>query len=327
MVIALDAMGGDFCPQAEIQGVANAIREIPDMPKIIVVGDQELIKAEMCKYGDIFGKIEIVHASERVLMNESPSKVLKSKPDASMIRAVQLCVQGKADAVISAGNTGAFMAASFFILGRLEGVDRPAIGLLMPTLNPLSTPSLMLDAGANVGCKPRHLEQFAFMGAAYMNALYGMDRPKVALLSVGEESTKGNEVVIETHAALQKSGLNFIGNIEGNDILPGKADVIVCDGFVGNIVLKLYESFPYLIRKKLLGNTETPESREFIRLFDRDLYGCGPLLGVRGVVSIAHGNTNARGFVSAIATTQKAVQNKTYRSIEQYLKNNRINGS
>ncbi|MFH1759574.1 MAG: phosphate acyltransferase PlsX [bacterium] len=325
MKIAIDAMGGDNCPWAEVAGVVSALKEIKNIPELILVGDEQAIRKEFKNQNYSVDSVKVIHAAERVLMDDSPGKVLKTKPNSSMIKAVTLCARGEADGVISAGNTGAFMASAIFGLGRLKGISRPAIGLLLPTLNPNGTPSLMLDAGANVDCKPKNLVEFAFMGVAYIKAVLGMKNPSVALLSVGEESTKGNETVIEAHSILQKSDLNFIGNIEGNDIIKGTADLIVCDGFIGNIILKFYESFPYLINKMSLLKKDDPNYGEFIKLFNRDNYGCGPLLGIKGVVSIAHGSTNPRGFVSAIVNTEKVIRNRVHENIENYIKESSIN--
>ncbi|HKN18836.1 MAG TPA: phosphate acyltransferase PlsX, partial [Dissulfurispiraceae bacterium] len=246
MKVALDAMGGDFAPDMTIAGAVEAVNEY-DI-EVILVGDRQQLTDSLSGKRYPSHMISIVHTSEVVAMNESPAVALRKKKDSSIRVAIELVKSNLADAAVSAGNSGVAMATSLFILGKIPKVDRPAIATTMPSLTGFF---VLIDAGANVDCKPENLMQFALMGNAYYKALFDVPDPRVSILSIGEEDTKGNELTKETFKLLKHSGLNFMGNIEGKDIFSGNADVIVCDGFIGNIVLKVSEGLAETILKML----------------------------------------------------------------------------
>ncbi|HLB01714.1 MAG TPA: phosphate acyltransferase PlsX [Nitrospiria bacterium] len=312
--IALDAMGGDDAPASIVAGAVQAVRS-SDI-EVILVGDEGAIRQEVVRHGGKGLPLKIVHAPQTVAMHESPSSVVRRKRDSSIWIATDLVRQGEASAVISAGNTGAAMATALFLLGPLRGVERPAIGTVLPTLTGVS---LLLDVGANVDCKPQHLLQFAVMGHAYAERIMGRPRPRIGLLSIGEEDTKGNELTKEVFKMLKDSPFNFIGNVEGRDVYLGSADVIVCDGFIGNIALKISEGLAdtllnllkreisksfmarmgYLLLRSSLAN--------FQRKMDYAEYGGAPLLGVNGVCIICHGRSSARAIKNAIKLSKEFV--------------------
>ncbi len=310
MRIALDAMGTDHAPASEIAGAVEALSDPDGDFEVVLVGDQALIEAELSKHDDVpEDRLLIVHAPERVLPGEAPSTVLRRKPDSSIAVGLGLQKEGKADAFISAGNTGAVMAGSLFILRPLEGVDRPAIGTLMPTSVGLT---LMLDAGANVDCKPKHLVQFAHLGKVYAQDLMGIENPRIGLLNIGEEPGKGDELTVATHAALTDEDLNFIGNVEGRAIIEGICDVLVCDGFAGNVLLKFYESVAHFI-VGLLGNAigevgHNDKLEEVVRVLDWTETGGAPLLGVNGISIICHGGSPPKAIRNAIRVAGRAVE-------------------
>ena len=281
MRIALDAMGTDTAPAAEVAGAVNALRNPETDFEVILVGDSDVLEPELDKHtGFPTDRLSIIHASERVLPGEPPSTVLRRKPDSSIAVGMGLHREGKADAFISAGSTGAVMAASLFILRPLDGVDRPAIGTVVPSTG---GPLLLLDAGANVDCKPHQLVQFAHLGKVYAQDLMGIEEPRIALLNIGEEPKKGNELAVATYEALMESGLNFVGNVEGRGIVEGGCDVLVCDGFIGNVLLKFYESVASFIVGLLtnaLGDAHASQDlEEVFRLLDYTETGGAPLLG------------------------------------------------
>ena len=308
-------MGGDHAPAEIIRGAVDATREIPH--SIVLVGQEAVIRQELSKYKDT-GSIDIVHAPETILMDEAPTTVLRQKRDASVNVAVQLVKNHKADAVISAGNTGALMASALFGLGRIEGVDRPAIATVFPTM--AGSHVLILDMGANVDCKPRNLTQFGIMGSLYASTVMGVKNPKVGLLSIGGEEGKGNELTVESYALLKQSKINFIGNVEGGDILAGKAHVVVCDGFVGNVILKFAESASLTVIKFLKdelvrhpvsmfgGLLMVPALKGLRKKVDYDAFGGAQLLGVNGVCIKAHGRAKAPAILSAIHLATRAVK-------------------
>lgn len=307
MKIAVDAMGGDYAPQAVIEGAAQAVRELDCT--VILVGDREVIESLLSKYPHPEERIIIKHASEVVRMDESPRKALNNKRDTSIRRTFELVHIGEADAGMSAGNSGAAMLAGLNVLGTLPGVDRPCIGSILPTVNGRV---VLLDAGANVDSKPHNLVQFAFMGHALARYALGIDRPKIGLLSIGEEAGKGNEVIRSTYRILRKSDLNFHGNVEGGDIFVDKVDVVVCDGFVGNVALKTGEGVVQAlgtrlkaeIRASLLGRFGylfmRPALKRFKQRFDYSEYGGALLLGLDGIGVIAHGRSNPTAIKNAI---------------------------
>ncbi len=315
--IAVDAMGGDRAPEAIVGGAVEAARKAKNRFEIILVGDTPMVNKELHRHFFIKDlPLSVVHASQQVDMGEAPTQALKRKLDSSIAVAVKLHKEGKADAVVSAGNTGAVMATSLFFLRPIEGVMRPALGALFPHGGGVS---LLIDGGSNVDCKPMHLLQFGLMGSILMNHLYGMESPKVGLLNIGEEPTKGNEVVLEAYGLLQQSRLNFIGNVEGRDIMRDKADVVVCDGFVGNVLIKFAGSLSKVLsstlKRKIGSNIAGSighllmkhKFRKLIKVFDYQEYGGAPLLGVNGNVIIAHGSSTAYAVHNAIEAAYKLV--------------------
>ncbi|HLB00502.1 MAG TPA: phosphate acyltransferase PlsX, partial [Bacteroidota bacterium] len=230
--ISVDAMGGDFAPGNIVRGSLDALDRQPEGLDILLVGPQDVLRKEITGLrGREDARLTVVHASEVITMEDGATAALKQKKDSSIAVGLRLQGEGRADAFVSAGNTGAVMSASTLILGRIPGISRPTIGAFFPSASGVC---LLVDAGANVDCKPRHLLEFGIMGSIYTSAMFGIGQPAVGLLNVGEEQTKGNEAALGAHALLRTSGLNFIGNVEGRDILRGRADVVVCDGFTGN---------------------------------------------------------------------------------------------
>lgn len=306
--IALDAMGGDGAPRAMIEGALSAVREWPGHFSVALVGDPGRLKADLP--ADLPDGIGIVPASEVVEMHESPVRAIRRKPDSSIVVGLDLIRQGTADAFISAGPTGAVMAASRFLLGMLPGVERPTVGTVFPTAG---EPTLVVDGGANVDTRPSHLLQFAHLGSVYMRALLGLDRPRVGLLNVGAEPGKGGNRVVATYRLLQEdSHLNFVGNVEGHQIIRGACDVLVCDGFVGNVLLKFYESVAGFMSGMLERKLDPAVWREAFQEIDAALdyieYGGAPLLGVNGVCVICHGASPARAIKNAIRVASTCVE-------------------
>ena len=311
MRIALDSMGTDHAPAAEVAGAIGALQELDSALEVVLVGDQAAIEAELARQPDAPpGRLHVRHAPDRVTASDSPASVIRRKPESSIVVGLKLVKAGEADAFVSAGSTGAVMATSLFTLRPLPGVARPAIGTLLPTAK---APCLMLDAGANVDCKPQHLLQFAHLGQVYAKDLMGIANPRVALLNIGEEPEKGDELTLETYRLLAgATGLNFVGNVEGRDIIKGNSDVVVCDGFVGNVLLKFYESVAEftigLLKKELKQSHEQLNLEEVFRILDYAEYGGAPLLGVGGISIICHGESSARAIRNAIAVAARAVQ-------------------
>ena len=328
MRIALDAMGTDDAPAIEVAGAIRAIRELEGDYDIVLIGDEDLIGAELARHEDFSSaRLSIHHASERIDPRESPASAVRRKRDSSIVVAMKLQQEGAVDAFVSAGSTGAVMAASLFILRPLPGVHRPAIGTVRPTAK---GPALMLDAGANVDCKPSQLVQFAFLGKIYAQDLMGLPNPRIALLNIGEEPEKGDEVSVETHRLLLASGLNFIGNVEGRDIIRGECDVLVCDGFVGNIILKFAEGFARTTlaiigkeMKKSLPEVGGVLSRRLFNQVKKDLdyaeYGGVPLLGVNGVCVVAHAASSSKAVKNAIYASFEFANGNINRDIEKVL--------
>jgi glycerol-3-phosphate acyltransferase PlsX len=315
--IALDAMGADKAPDPEIRGAILACRSLP--VRVCLVGQQERIRPILNEH--LNGErlpIEVVHASEVIGMDEKAAHAVRSKRDSSMRVGLRLVREKKVAGFFSAGNTGAAMATAKMVLGALPGVDRPALAMVMPTT--AGSPCVLLDVGANVDCKPQNLEQFAVMGELYARSVLKISRPRVGLLSIGEEEGKGNELTAETLPLLKQLPVNFIGNVEGRDIYNGHADVIVCDGFVGNVALKTSEGLTKLVRdmlKQSLNTTVTAQvgallSRKAFNAFKKRLdpseYGGAPLLGVRGVCIIGHGSSNERAIFNGIRVAAEFAQ-------------------
>jgi len=315
--VILDAMGGDHGPSVCVAGAVQAITEASYSLNIILVGDEAEIRAHLRKH-HLNGngqRIDIVHASDVVRM-EDPAADGMRKKDSSIAIAMRLHKEGRGGAVVSTGNTGAFMAAGLANLGRLPGVSRPAIACLFPSEQ---GKTLVVDVGANAVCKPQNLVEFGIMGSVYVRDVIGVESPRVGLLSNGEEPSKGNELTISSHRIFQSSKLNFIGNIEGRDILSGRADVVVCDGFVGNIMLKFAESLQgYLtnaVRRQISKNYFShlgailmgPFLRRMRRTFDYAEYGGAPLLGLAGVCTVCHGSSSPKAIRNAIWAAEQGV--------------------
>lgn len=309
MRIALDAMGTDQHPTTEVLGAVEALRELPGEFALVLVGDQARIEAELAQCGDYpADRLEILHTTECIVPGEPAATAVRRKPDSSIVMGLRLQREAKADAFVSAGSTGAVMAASLFLLRPLEGVDRPAIGTVLPTA---VQPLLLVDAGANVDCKPHHLVQFARLGSVYVEDVWQRPSPRVGLLNIGEEPEKGDELTVEAHRLLAESGLNFVGNIEGRDVIRGTCDVLVADGFVGNVLLKFYESvtgFMHgLLRAEMAESHAQLDLDRLFRNFDYTEYGGAPLLGVNGVTIICHGGSPPRAIRNAIRVAVQAV--------------------
>lgn len=324
MRIALDAMGGDSSPTAEVEGAVLAAREYKT--EVVLVGDEKLLRSELEKHRTSGLPITISHASQRVEMHESPVSVLRKKKDSSIIVATKLVRDEKASAVVSAGNSGATMAAALLILGPVKGVERPAIATILPTLEGVA---IMLDVGANVDCKPKHLYQFAIMGHAYAVKMLQKENPRIGLLSIGEEDTKGNILTKETFRYLKNSPLNFIGNVEGKDVYSGRADVIVCDGFIGNVALKISEAVAETMGKMLAREIKkSPGGKigylllkkafaSFKKKVDYAEYGGAPLLGVNGVSIICHGRSTPKAIKNAIGMSVKLSEVQTIQYLQK----------
>jgi glycerol-3-phosphate acyltransferase PlsX len=316
--IALDAMGGDFAPQATVAGALLALAELDPAHSIQLVGSTAVVEAqlralldgELASHAAQRDRLSIVEAPDVIEMTDKPSAAVRGKPNSSMAVGLRLQTEGQSDAFVSAGNTGAQMAASVVLLRMHAGLDRPAIVTLFPSAR---KPVAVLDSGANVDCAPEELVQFARLGATYVECLLGRASPAVGLLSIGEEPEKGNAVTKEAHALLQSAGLNFIGNVEGRDLPAGgteshPVDVVVCDGFVGNVVLKFYEAIAPLMIGTLRNIGVTAEQLEAgLKHLDYSEYGGAPLLGVKGVSIISHGKSSPRAIKNAVKVAVQAV--------------------
>jgi phosphate acyltransferase len=299
--IALDAMGTDRHPAVEVEGAVQALRELPGAFELLLVGDREQIEAELARHSYDTSRLRVIHAPDRIEPGEPAVSAARKKPSSSIVVGLKLQKEGEADAFISAGSTGAVMAASVFLFRPIPGVDRPAIGTILPTT---VQPCLLIDAGANVDCKPQQLLQFARLGSIYVEDVWQRPTPRIGLLNIGEEPEKGNEQTVETHRLLAASDLNFIGNIEGRDVIRGTCDVLVTDGFTGNVLLKFYESIMGFMHGMLTtALTETPCGLDLDRLFagfDYTDYGGAPLLGVNGITIICHGGSPPRAVMNAV---------------------------
>lgn len=320
--IALDAMGGDFAPKATIAGALLALQELNDAHTVQLVGQTSVIEAELASQssGDqkaaarIRKHVEIVEAPDVIGMSEKPTAGLRKKPNSSMIVGLRLQTEGKSDAFVSAGNTGAQMASSAMLLKLQPGLTRPAIATVFPTAR---KPVIVIDSGANVDCSCKELIQFAWIGAVYAECIFGRPNPSIGLLSIGEEPEKGNAVVKEAHVLFQKAGFNFHGNIEGRDLPAGASDrgpfdVVICDGFVGNVVLKFYEAVAPLMVRVLSEHPgiDADSVKDALKGFDSTAYGGAPLLGCRGVSIICHGNSPPRAIKNAIKVAVRSVETR-----------------
>jgi glycerol-3-phosphate acyltransferase PlsX len=317
MKIALDAMGGDEAPSGIIDGAYDAARASSGGLEVVLVGKRDVLESYIAAKGFSAPNVGIVDASEVIEMSESPSTAIRRKRDASIPVAMRLHREGEVQAVVSAGNTGAMVASSLLQLGRLPRIERPAIAIYVPTRENGGT--VLLDGGANADCDPQNLLQFAFMGSVYAETQLGKKEPRIGLLSIGEERSKGNELTRSSYELLERSGLNFVGNVEGRDVFAGRVDVVVTDGFVGNVVLKFTESIIYYITS-LIGDEihrhafarigaglMRPVFRSIRRTLDYAEYGGAPLLGVNGVVIICHGKSSPLAIKNAILAAERFV--------------------
>ena len=324
--IAIDAMGGDNAPSAIVAGAVRAARELPH--QLLLIGQRDAITQELSRYPNVPATVTVHHASEVVTMDEPPAITIRKKRDSSIAVAMQLVKERQADAVISAGNTGAMVAAGVFTLGLLPGIERPGIGIVLPGL---TSPSLLIDVGANIEAKPVHLLQYAIMGDSYVRHILHVARPRIGLLNIGEEAGKGTDLMKETFALLEESSLNFIGNVEGRDINASRADIIVCDGFVGNVALKALESLgkavAALLKRELTRNLMTklgarlarPAFAALRKEIDYAEYGGAPLLGLDGVCIICHGSSSAKAIKNAVAVAAEFVQHGLNEEIVRFI--------
>lgn len=317
-------MGGDHGPAPILEGALQAVRE--SGVEVILVGDESTLREQLSRLRISDPRLTVRHASQVVEMHESPAQMARKKRDSSIWVATELVKTREADAIVSAGNTGASMVASFFLLGVIKGVERPAIATSLPTL---TGTAIMLDVGANVDCEAAHLMQFALMGNEYGKYLFGKTNPRIGLLSIGEEDSKGNEVTKEAFALLKASPINFIGNVEGRDVYSGAADVIVCDGFIGNVALKISEGVADTIKKLLMKEIAGSRLGRLAYLFlagplmrlrrriDYAEFGGAPLLGVNGVCMICHGRSSAKAIKNAIARAKGLAESRLHELIQR----------
>ncbi len=327
ITIALDAMGGDSAPRAEVEGAILAARELD--VRIVLVGIEATVREELARHRSKGLPLEVVNATEVITMTDSPSQAFRKKKDSSVHVAARLVREGKADGLVSAGNTGAVMTTSRFILGTLPSVDRPALAAPFPTSK--GTVTVILDVGAYVDSKPEQIKQFAVMGEIYYRAIFGTKKPRVALLSIGEEEMKGNDLTREASALLKETSLNFTGNVEGGDVFNGDVDVIVCDGFIGNIALKISEGVVEhiggMLKKALKSSLSSQMGyvlarkafQEFRKKIDYSEYGGAPLLGVRGITVIGHGRSNPNAIKNAIRVAAGLCRSKVNEKIDREL--------
>lgn len=326
MKIAVDAMGGDYAPGEIIKGALRSAIANPEI-EVILVGQPERIEEFLSK-GKRPKNISIKAAAEIVAMDEHPAQAVRKKKDSSIVVSTRMVKEGEADAIVSAGSTGAQMAAALLGLGRIKGIDRPAIVTVLPTLE---GGKLILDVGANPDAKPEHLVQYAMMGSIYAERILGINKPKVGLLNIGGEEGKGNELTQATYPLLKEAPLSFIGNIEGRDVPYGRADVVVCDGFVGNVLLKTTEGLAgalfQLIKEKITSTpirklgalAVKPGLKEIGKMLDYAEYGGAPLLGVDGISIICHGSSNEKAIFNAIRVAKECVESRFIEEIKEEL--------
>ncbi len=329
MRIALDAMGGDLAPRAPVEGALLYDKETRGRDELVLVGDRATIERELARHHFVQPRnIRIVHASQVVDMHDQPTVAIRQKKDSSLIRGLQLHREGEVDAFVSAGNTGAQMAASLFILGRIQGVHRPALGAFIPCEGGVV---LLIDVGANADCKPINLLQFGVMGSIFIHLIYNLQVPRIGLLNIGEEPSKGNELTLAAHGLMVKQLTHFMGNVEGGDLLRGKADVIVTDGFTGNVVLKLLESilevfgksFKRSVGKNLFSLTGLflvrHAFRDIKRDFDYQEYGGVPLLGIDGISIKCHGRSSPKAIKNALKVAHNMWEKQVNQKIHDEL--------
>ncbi len=322
-------MGGDHAPHATLLGAREALQVWPEL-FLFLVGDEAVLRPQLVRHGftpELLARTELVHASQTVVMDDKATSILKEKKDSSIRVAAQLVREGRAHGVVSMGHTGAAMVASSLVIGKLDGVDRPALASVLPNMK--GGPTVLLDVGANVDSRADHIAQFAVMGSVYAEEVLGLERPRVGILSVGEEDGKGTDVTKDASAMLREMGIRFEGNAEGRDIWNGNFDVIACDGFVGNVVLKssealaegiiggLRDSFMESPITKLAGLLAKPAMKRFKKKLDYSEYGGAPLLGVKGVSIIGHGRSDHKAVRNAIRAALRAVEHHLHERIQE----------
>lgn len=327
MKIALDAMGGDYAPQVTVEGGVLAARELG--LEVVLVGQEEAIRQELQKHDTNDLSLPIVHTSQTIEMTDKPAQAVRAKKDSSMVVGMDLVKRGEAQAFVSAGNSGGVMVAALFSLGRIKGIQRPALCAIFVSQK---GPLCILDVGANTDCKPLYLLQFATMGSVYMERVLGMEKPRVGIVSTGEEEGKGSQLVLEACELLKRSGLNFIGNVEGKDVPLGLAQVVVTDGFTGNVMIKLGEGmasfFAGIIEEEIKRSPLTalggllakPAFRRVKSRLDYSEYGGSPLLGVKGVVIVAHGRSNSKAIKNALRMAKRTVEGRMIEAIKEEIK-------
>lgn len=326
MKIIIDAMGGDNAPQAPVEAGAKAAAELG--VNVVLVGKEDVLKKELSRCSYPKDKVEIVNADEVITNHEEPVKAVKTKKNSSLVVAANMLKNGEGDALLSMGNTGALLSAGLLIVGRIRGILRPALATMLPTEK---GPKLLLDAGANTNCKPENLVQFAVMGSIYMKNIMSVSSPKVGLMSIGEEEGKGDDLTKRAFIKLKKAPVDFYGNIEGRDVMKGTTEVMVCDGFVGNVILKTVEgmgSFVGNALKKMFFKSVLTKFgafcissglKEFKNMMDYREYGGAPLLGVKSTVIKGHGSSDAKAVFSAIKQAKKAVETDIVQKIKDSL--------
>ncbi|MBC5996040.1 phosphate acyltransferase PlsX [Romboutsia ilealis] len=327
MKIAIDGMGGDNAPKSNVEGVVSAIKEYNI--DIIITGDKDVLEREFANYEFDRSKLEIVHTTEIIENEDKPVKAIRSKKDSSMVVALRLVKEGKADAVVSAGNTGALLAGGLFVVGRIKGIDRPCLCPAIPNVKRGMT--IIADGGANADCKPRNLVEFAAMTNIYSKKVLGIENPRISLANVGAEEGKGNDLMKKSYEELKNMDINFIGNLEARDVINAKTDVIVCDGFTGNILLKSAEgvamSVMGLLKETFLSSTKgkigamllKDDLRKLKSFMDYAEYGGAPLLGVNGGVIKAHGSSNSKAIKNAINQGIKFAKGNVLEEIEDFV--------
>ncbi|WP_105615898.1 phosphate acyltransferase PlsX [Vallitalea okinawensis] len=326
--IAVDAMGGDNAPQAVIEGCIMAIKEMPQI-EVVLIGDEVKINKELSKYTFDQSKIEVIHTTEVITNHDSPVMAIRRKKDSSLVVGMNLVKEGKVSGIVSAGNTGAILAGGTFIVGRIKGVERPALAPLIPTKKGYS---VLLDVGANADCKPSYLVQFANMGYIYSKQVLGKKSPRVGIVNIGAEESKGNMLTKETYKLLEEdTNINFIGNVEARDITDGEADVVVCDGFTGNIILKNMEGVGMFLFSAIKNELKTslrfkigalllkPMFKSIYKRFDASEVGGTVLLGLNGLVVKAHGNSDGKAVFNAIRQAKNFIQSDVNKSIVENL--------
>ena len=327
MRIVVDGMGGDNAPKAVVSGVVDAIKEYN--VEIVITGDREILEKEFSSYEFDRSKLEIVHTTEIIENEDKPVQAIRRKKDSSMVVGLNLVKENKADAIVSAGSTGALLTGATLIVGRIRGIDRPCLCPCMPNIEGSMT--IIADGGANADCKPRNLSEFAMMANIYLKNVLKMDNPRIALANIGSEEGKGNELVKTAYEELKNMDLNFIGNVEGRDVIESKADVIVCDGFTGNIILKTCEGVAMgmmsLIKETLMSSTKgklgalliKDDMRKLKTFLDYSEYGGAPFLGVKGGVIKAHGSSDSNAIKNAIKQAINFANGNVVQDIQSYL--------